>query len=66
MAAAVAIGSLKMRSHSLKTRLLVIITELPLVALSDEREQHLGFFGALLDVPDVVQDQQAAAYTLPA
>src|ERR1700758_1490846 len=33
----------------------------PLVTLSDQREQHLGFFGALFDVPDVIQDRQLRA-----
>jgi hypothetical protein len=46
MAAAVVIGLLKIRSHSLKTRSLV----------SHQGEEHFGLVGGLLDVADVVED----------
>ena len=93
MAAVVAIGSLKMRSHWLNTRLLVAHnTEIgseglkkstrsdgvrsgivlanrllqatsdqdrtPFIALGDERKQHLGLFGVLFEIADVIEDQQ--------
>ena len=57
MAAAVVIGFLKMRSHWLNTRLLVISERAALVALGHEGEEHLGLVGGLLDVPDVVEDE---------
>ncbi len=64
MAAIVVIGSLKIRSHSENTRLVVITTLLALVALGQQREQHLHLVAVVLHVADVVQDQAREAIEL--
>jgi regulator of sigma D len=64
MAAAVVIGSLKIWSHWLKTRLELISRRAALVALGQQREEHFHFLAALLDVADVVEDQHVEAVEL--
>ena len=57
MAAAVAIGLEKMRSHRQKPRFEVIPSDPALVAFGDEGEEDLRFLGALVKVAQVVQEQ---------
>jgi hypothetical protein len=55
MAAAVVIGSLKMRSHWLKTRLRLESHAFALIAFREEGKQHLHLLAVLLEIPDVIE-----------
>jgi hypothetical protein len=65
MAAAVVMGFLKIRSHSLKTKFEVRRMGAPLVALGHQGEEDLDLLGRLLDVPDVVKDQDVEQVEFP-
>ena len=58
IAAAVAMGLAKMRSHSEKTRFDVMPSDPALVTFGDEGEEDLLLLGALEQVAQVVQEQE--------
>ena len=64
MAAAVAIGLAKMRSHLEKTRCGRDAQGPAVVAFGDEGEEHLGLLGTLGQVAQVVEEQEVEVVRL--
>ena len=64
MAAIVVSGLLKMRTQSLKTRLVDDPHAAPLVALGQHGEEHLHLVLVVLHVADVVEDEEGVAVEL--
>jgi hypothetical protein len=62
----VVMGSLKIRSHWLKARLLLKSHALALIAFREEGKQYLHLVTALLEIADVVEDDGGITIAAPA